>query len=135
MSTNLDLVRSIFSAIERGDFTNAEWADPEIEYVIAEGPDPATFRGLAGLAEAMRTLFRDIEDVRVKAEEYRELDAERVLVLTRAVGRGRLSGVPVSSRGAEVFKVRDGKVTRIILYSDRDRAFADLGLAPESDAA
>jgi ketosteroid isomerase-like protein len=135
VSTNLDLVRSIFSAIERGDFTNAEWADPEIEYVIAEGPDPATFSGLAELAEGMRTFFRDMEDVRAKAEECRELDAERVLVLPRGFGRGRLSGVPVSSRGAEVFEVRDGKVTRIVVYSDRDRAFADLGLAPESDAA
>ena len=128
MPENLDLVRSIFSAIERGDYTNAEWADSEIEYVIAHGPEPDTYRGLAGLAEAMRTVFRDIEDFRSEAVEYRELDAEHVLVLRRVVGRGRLSGVPVSGRGAELFEVRDGKVTRIVVYSERDRAFADLGL-------
>ena len=131
MSANLDLVRSMYTAFERGDFTNADWADPEVEYVIAEGPEPRTFRGLAGLAEAMRTLFREIEDVRVEAEQYRELDAEHVLVLGRGFGRGKLSGVPVSARNAEVFEVHEGKVTKIVVYYERDRALADLGLAPE----
>ena len=96
-------MRSIFSAIERGDYTNAEWADSEIEYVIAHGPEPDTYRGLAGLAEAMRTVFRDIEDFRSEAVEYRELDAEHVLVLRRVVGRGRLSGVPVSGAATALF--------------------------------
>ena len=108
MSANLDLVRSMYTAFERGDFTNADWADPEVEYVIAEGPEPRTFRGLAGLAEAMRNLFGDFEDVGAEAEDYRELDACHVLVLTRNFGRGKLSGVPVSAKHAEVFEVQVG---------------------------
>jgi ketosteroid isomerase-like protein len=82
----------------------------------------------------MRTLFREVEDLRTEAEEYRELDGEHVLVLTRVFGQGKLSGVPVSARNAEVFEVHEGKVTKIVVYYERDRALADLGLAPEGDA-
>jgi hypothetical protein len=76
------------------------------------------------------------EEYRVEAEEYRELDDERVLVLTRNTGRGKASGLELGQLGtkrANLFDIRDGKVTRLILYNDRDRVFADLGLAREAD--
>jgi NADPH:quinone reductase-like Zn-dependent oxidoreductase len=53
-SANLDLVRSIYTMWERGDFTSAEWAHPEIEYVAADGPAPGGSTGLAGMAENFR---------------------------------------------------------------------------------
>jgi hypothetical protein len=47
MSENLDLVRSLYVAFEEGDYSSVEWADSEIEFVIADGPDP----GSLGLEE------------------------------------------------------------------------------------
>jgi ketosteroid isomerase-like protein len=130
-SANLDLVRSIYAAVGRGDYSSADWADPEIELVMADGPEPGRFMGIVGLAEHMRSILSVSEDLQTEVEEYRELDAERVLVLARWNSRGKKSGVPVVGTGAEVFVIRDGKVTGITLYNDRERAFADLGLAPE----
>ena len=137
-SANLDLVRSIFAARERGDLSDAGWADPEIEYVIVDGPDPGSFKGLAGLVQAMRQALRPWEHLHTQVDQYRELDGERVLVLHRFSGRGKASGLELdapSSQGAQVLHIRHGKVTKIVFYYDRDRALADLGLAREGDAA
>ena len=92
-SANLDLVRSIYAAWDRGDFSSAQWAHPEIEYVIPHGPDPGRWTGLAGMAGAWREFLSAWEDYRNVADEYRELDNERVLVFIHVSGREKTSGV------------------------------------------
>ncbi len=77
------------------------------------------------------------EDFRAEAEEFRELDSKRVLVLAHNTGRGKASGLDLRqnpTKQASLLHVHDGKVTKIVLYWNRDRAFADLGLSPEGDA-
>ena len=135
MSANLDLVRSIYATWERGDYRSDEWADPEIELVITGGPAPGRSRGLVGMAEAMRDWLGAWEDFHQEAEEYRELDSERVLVLARWGGRGKTSGLElgqVRAKGASLFHIRDERVTSLVVYWDRERMPADLG--PTSEA-
>jgi ketosteroid isomerase-like protein len=132
---NVDLVRSIYAALERGDFGSAEWAHPEIEFVIADGPDPGSWTGLADMAEAVRSRLSLWKEYSLEADEYRELDNERVLVLVRRSGRGKTSGLElgqIGTKGAQLFHVRGGKVTRYVTWADSERALADLGLAPEA---
>ncbi len=136
-SANLDLVRSIYAAWERGDFSLGEGMHPETEWVRMDGPSPGTWTGLAELAEVTRDFLSAWEDWRVEAEEYRELDDERALVLTRVSGRGKTSGLDIEqvmNRGAHLFHIRDGKVARMVSYWNRERALADLGLAAEGDS-
>jgi ketosteroid isomerase-like protein len=142
-SANLDLVRSIYADWERGDYSSAEWADADIVYTVEEfGPLVAqTWKGLSGMAEGARSVIEVIEHQRIEAEEYRELDEERVLVIDRRSGKLKHSGIDFGAStalpviGAHLFHVRDGKVTKLVAYGDRDRAFADLGLIPEGEAA
>ena len=133
MSENLDLVRSIYADWERGEYFggSGEWVDPEIEFVVDGGPEPGRWTGLDGLIEGARTILNVWEDWRPEADEYRELDDERVLVFVRYSGRGKASGLDldqVATKGAAVCHVRAGKITRVVRYWDRERALADLGL-------
>lgn len=134
--SNLDLAHSIYAAWERGDWSSAEWADPSIELVSADGPAPGTWTGLAAVAEAWREFLSNWDDWRIEVEEFRELGDERVLVLARNTGRGKASGLDVEQiqhKTANLLQFRDGRVTRLVMYFDRDRALADLGLAPEAE--
>ena len=129
-SANVDLVRSIYAAWESGDYGSVDWADREIEWVFADGPEPARWQ-LTEIAQGWRKFLSAWQGFRITVEELQELEDERVLVLTRYTGRGKTSGLDLGAfgaRGASIFDLREGKVTRQAFYLDRARALADLGL-------
>jgi ketosteroid isomerase-like protein len=132
VSENLDLARSIIGDWERGDIlTSAEWAHPDIECVMVDGPVPSRRTGLAGMARITREIVSAYEDFSVTAQEYREIDERHVLVLVQFRGRTKTSGLElgqIAGRNASLLHIEFGTVTRLALYWDRDRAFADLGL-------
>lgn len=131
-SANLALVRSIYAAWSLGDYSSVEWAHPDIEFVIADGPEPGSWKGIANMAETWRSFVSTWEDWRVEVDESRELDDERVLVLLHNSGRGKTRGLKVGfgrTRSANLFHIRSGKVTRLVIYFNSQRALADLGLA------
>jgi ketosteroid isomerase-like protein len=134
---NLNLVRTITADWEHGNYSSADWAHPEIEYLIADGPSPGTWTGLEGMAQGWGDFLRAWEhEFRCVVEGYRELDDERVLVLQHFGGRGKASGVEITEmtvNAATLIQIRDGKVTKLVVYFDRKRALADLGLS-EQDA-
>jgi ketosteroid isomerase-like protein len=130
VSENLNLVRSIYADWERGDFGSAHWADPRIEYEYADDPSPGNWTGLAGMAEGFREWLNTWENFRLSVDEYRSLDSKRVIVLDRLSGHGKISGLEIGeAKTATLFHIHRGKVTKLVLYWDRDRAFADLGLS------
>jgi ketosteroid isomerase-like protein len=134
---NVEVVRSIYVPWGRGDFRSVEWAHPEIEFVIADfGPLIGSYKGLAAMAEVWRDFLGAWEEYRSEVDEYLDLDDERVLVLLHIIGRGKSSGVQlgeVRTKAANLFHVRSGRVTRLVIWADQDRGLAELGLA-EQDA-
>src|SRR5258708_26913772 len=126
MSENVDLVRWIYAAWGRGEFSRSGWADPEIAFAIVGGPDPGRWHGLSGMAEGWRGWAAAWDDYRAEADEYRELGGGRVLVLGRMGGRGKTSGAGGETEVANVVEVRDGAIVALHLYSNRPHALADL---------
>jgi ketosteroid isomerase-like protein len=83
------------------------------------------------MAERYGDWLRAWKDFRAEPEEYIVVDGERILVLVHNSGRGRTSGLELEQRSvANFFEIRDGRVTRLVLFWDRDRALHDLGVAP-----
>jgi hypothetical protein len=137
---NLRLVHSILEGWERGNFRWVDWADPQIEYAIVDEPGSQVGRGVAAMGRTWRDFLTAWDDYRVEAEEYHQLDDERVLVALAAQGRGKASGLDIGTTGgrrrsATVFHLRGGKVTRLASYFDCNRALADVGLETPRDAA
>jgi hypothetical protein len=103
-------VRSIYADWEHSDFSSAEWADGDIEFVIADGPDPGRWTGLTRMADAFRRPASTLASFRVEADEYRDLDERTLPVLLRAVrGRGRISGL---------------EITRLVIWEQTPSGFA-----------
>jgi ketosteroid isomerase-like protein len=129
---NVELVRSIYAAWGRGDFSSIEWADPQIEFVLADGVSPGSWTGVSEMNRVWREVLAAWREFRAELEACTRLDDERVLVLTDNTGRGRASSIDVGgirTKGANVFHLRGGKVTRLVAYWDRQRALADLGMS------
>ena len=128
---NVEIVRSIFEAWERGDYDSADWAHPDIAFVVADGPTGGSWTGVPAMAAAWRESLDAFDGLRPRAEEYRPLDDERVLVLMHLTGKGKTSGLDVGDvrmDGANLFQVRDGQVTKLVLYWDRRHMPPDVAL-------
>jgi ketosteroid isomerase-like protein len=131
MSENVDLVRSIYPAWERGDFSSTDWADADIEFGFADGPEPQRWKGIDGMTEGWLAFMRTWADFRAVPTEYIEVDEHRVLVFVRFRGHAKASGIELremEEKNAMLAEFRDGRVAQLLLYWDRGRALADLGL-------
>jgi hypothetical protein len=137
VSEKLDLVKSIVANWAQGDFSSADWADPEIDFVMVGGFNDCRWKGVPEMAEAWAKMLRAWEELQAIPKEFREVDADRVLVLIRNEGRGKASGIEIggiATTGANVFTVRGGKVTKLEVYWEFGRAVADLGLDDSVDS-
>jgi ketosteroid isomerase-like protein len=129
---NVEVVRSAYEAWNRGDLpavldrlhSDVEWEENADVY---PGLDPVYY-GHEGFMKRQQDAFDAWEWIRV--EEHELLDAgEHVICFVRLVAKGRHSGIETEMRIADLFTLRDAKVTRHRLYANRDEALKAVGLA------
>lgn len=90
--------------------------------------NPAVYDGYEGLRR-YRSEVREVWDSYVSEPEEFHVGEGVVVVFTREVGRGGASGIEVDRHTALLCRIRDGRVSELRLYHDRDRALQDAGLA------
>jgi hypothetical protein len=128
---SLEVVRGIYADWARGDFGRSDWAHPEIEFSVLGGPDEDAASGIEAMNESWREWLRGWVGFRVEAVEYRVIGEDRILALVRNFTQGRLSGLELEQQSVgNYFELESGLVKKLVVYLDRARAFADLGVEP-----
>ena len=132
---NVEVVRRIFEAFDRGDIEGGiELADtpPEFEFVPSGAPIPdlaSIQRGSDALRRVVETFWAEFDDPRIELHEL--IDAGDDLVFTSFTlrGRGKHSGVETSWDPLSVWTVREGRLVRWLGFTDRDAALEAAGLS------
>jgi len=88
---------------------------------------PAVLKGHEGYRQLLAEGAEVWDEFTFEVEELIPTE-DGVLTLVVARGRGRASGEAIQNRVATLFIVREGKITRIQAYSDREAALEALGL-------
>jgi ketosteroid isomerase-like protein len=128
---DLEAIRAVYAEWGRGNWRpKFDIYDEEMEWGWSD-----EFPGLAGVyhdpADRNARLYEWLspwEDWRCEAQDYVVQD-EYVVALTRYRGRGKGSGAIVDEEGAHLWKMRDGKVVRLVVYADRAKALAEAGVS------
>ena len=118
---NVEIVRRVYEGWSRGDFSQVELFDPEIEFEMIDWPHPAKSRGVEAMRETWLATLSAWDDFRAHPDEVID-HGDSVLVLNSISGRGRGSGADVSAVTATLFTVEAGKVVRLALYWNTERA-------------
>jgi ketosteroid isomerase-like protein len=118
---NVEIVRRVYEGWSRGDFSESELFDADVEFEMVDWPHPAKSRGVDAMRETWLTTLAAWEDFRAKPDEVID-HGDNILVLNSISGRGRGSGADVSALTATVWTVENGRVVRLALYWDTARA-------------
>jgi ketosteroid isomerase-like protein len=121
----MDVLRAQFAATNARDFARAMGYYAEnVVLVVEEGfLHTGTFEGKEAVGEWFGDWFRAFgADYHFDIEDLRDLGGGVVYLFATYAGSGRTSGAEVSDRRAYLYRVEEGKITRIQFFMTRDQA-------------
>jgi ketosteroid isomerase-like protein len=123
---DVQMVLDQFEAVNRRDFARAMelYADDVVLVVpLTEGvPNPGTYEGKEAVGEWFGDWFRAFApDYRFEIDEARAV-GDAIFIHAWHGGHGKASGVEVRGDNSYLYRVRDGRVTRVEFYATREEA-------------
>lgn len=127
---DVERIRQVYADFARGDIDavlaafhdDIEWIEPDGYFPGARG----THRGVEAVREIFAVYPRHWDEFSVEMEEY--VDAgDQVVVLGRSHFKPRGGGERRSSRLCNVWTMRDGKASRLVVFNDTALIWRALG--------
>jgi ketosteroid isomerase-like protein len=127
---NIELVRSLMEAWNRGDYSTAlQSIDPEIEVESALGGTfDGTYQGHSGLRRFLEDFWSNFENFSTEVEEYIPA-GDDVVIGAHHRGSGIGSGVEVEMWNWQVFTVRRGMIVRYRMFNTKQEALEAAGIS------
>ena len=128
---NVETVRRLFAALNRGDLDELEAITPhdfELDRGASNSPDRRVYRG----PKDIRRLWSNLLDAWSEFEFYEieMIDAGHAVIRVGGIrGKGKSSGVEVAAEGATLWRFRNGKPVSARLFQSKAEALEAVGLA------
>ena len=137
--SGLDVIREQYAATNRRDFAHV--MDLYTDDVVLRVPrleglqNPGTYEGKEAVGEWFGDWFRTFaHDYRFEIQEIRELKPGLVFMTATYGGSGRASGARVDDQRSYLYRVEDGKITRIQFFLTSEGALEASSLPEWSGA-
>jgi ketosteroid isomerase-like protein len=130
---NVDIVRRIYDAVARRDsVTPFAFYAQDIVWDLSNSARSAfysapVYRGHGGVRRSWQESLSAFGEVDFEVEQLLD-EGEYVVAVIREREVGRASGVPVEARHTAVWALAAGKVTRLQVFDDHQRALEAVGL-------
>ncbi|MBN1528334.1 MAG: nuclear transport factor 2 family protein [Thermoleophilaceae bacterium] len=126
---SLETIRRVYEGVTTRLETPRELFDPDYEFDNTElWPDLADVLGHDAALAAMREYWETFDGYHVEIEEVIHADEGRVVVAVRDGGRMRGTDAEVWNSFFHVWTLRDGRIIRLSVHTDRDRSLEVAGL-------
>jgi ketosteroid isomerase-like protein len=119
------VVRALFERVNAGELDGAiELLAPDAVFVVPPdaSAEPDTYRGHDGARRYFSGFDGVLDEVRFELLDLEQVTDDTVLAAAKLRGRGTTTGIPVEQETFVVLRVRDGLVSWIRPYADRESA-------------
>jgi ketosteroid isomerase-like protein len=125
--SNVDVVRAVVTEFNRGNFDAAmEMCTADVVFDWSRRMlDGEVFTGRAESQRFLQGVLEIFDEIHIPSDELTDLGGGLVLLVGTARFKGRASGLDVEAAAANLWTVRDGKVSHFRFYQSKEEALED----------
>jgi ketosteroid isomerase-like protein len=128
---DVEIVRRVFEAVNSEDIELTlalTHPDFEVEVPPELSAEPDVYRGVEGMRRYWQSFREAMDEIRFRAEQLWDA-GDSVVVAMIVTAKGRQTAIAVEQRPVTVWRMRDGKVVRITIFTSLAEGLASAGLA------